>query len=151
MKNKSNVDKLFSFKKEKEVLIPLYDSAVSAGFTSPAEDYIEDYIDLNQYIIKNPHSTFFVRVRGDSMKGAGIHSGDILVVDKSLISSLENLKNKIVLAVIDGEFLVKTLIKKQQKFYLAPENKDYEKILITEDMDFQVWGVVSGLIRLYGK
>lgn len=123
--------------------LPLFLEAVSAGFPSPAEDYLEGKLDLNDYLIMNPASTFLVRVTGDSMKNAGIHSGDLLVVDRSL----EAKDGNIVIAVIDGELLVKRLKLIKNKYYLLPENSNFKPIEITETMSFEVWGVVSTVIH----
>ena len=123
--------------------IPLYSNKVAAGFPSPADDYLEDKIDLNQYLIKHPASTFLVRASGESMKGAGIFPDDILVVDRSL--KAEN--GKVVIAVIDGELTVKRYIKKNSKIILQPENDDFEPIILNENADAQVWGVVTNVIH----
>jgi DNA polymerase V len=117
--------------------------SVSAGFPSPADDYTEGTLDLNEYLIRHPAATFFVRVQGDSMVNAGIHSGDLLVVDRSL----EPGNKKIVLAVLDGEFTVKRLMKKRGHLYLYPENSDYAPVEITEENRFEVWGVVTAVIH----
>jgi DNA polymerase V len=123
--------------------IPLYTCPVSAGFPSPAEDYIEGKLDLNRYLIHNPVATFFVRVTGDSMIGAGIHSGDLLVVDRSLQPS----DGKIAIAVIDGELLVKRLQTIRGKPHLVAENPHYPPLEIKEEMDFQIWGVATSVIH----
>jgi len=123
--------------------IPLYASTVSAGFPSPADDYLELSLDLNQYLIKHPAATFYVRVKGDSMINAGIHDGDLLIVDKSM----EPGNDDVVVCVIDGEFTVKTLKKVNGEIYLIPGNPHYQTLKITEDMDFQVWGVVTYTIH----
>jgi DNA polymerase V len=123
--------------------LPLFLEAVSAGFPSPAEDYLEGKLDLNDYLIMNPASTFLVRVTGDSMIIAGIHSGDLLVVDRSL----EPKDGNIIIAVINGELLVKRLKLIKNKYYLLPENSNYKPIEITETMSFEVWGVVSTVIH----
>ncbi len=120
----------------------LFEAKVSAGFPSPAADYEEDKLDLNRYLIKNPAATFFVRVTGDSMMGAGIYSGDLLVVDRSL----EPRDKSVVIAVIDGELTVKR-IRIGKKITLEPENENYSVRQITEDTDFQVWGVVTNVIH----
>ncbi len=120
----------------------LFEAKVSAGFPSPAADYEEDKLDLNRYLIKNPAATFFVRVTGDSMMGAGIYSGDLLVVDRSL----EPRDKSVVIAVIDGELTVKR-IRIGKKITLEPENENYSVQQITEDTDFQVWGVVTNVIH----
>ena len=123
--------------------LPIFLESVSAGFPSLAEDYIEGRLDLNDFLIRNPSATFFVRVTGDSMIEAGVYSGDILVVDRSL-----NPKDgSIVISVIDGELIVKRLGIKKNKIYLIPENRKYEPIEITNEMSFEVWGVVTTVIH----
>ncbi len=123
--------------------LPLFLESVSAGFPSPADDYLEAKLDLNELLVKNYASTFFVRVVGDSMQQAGIFSGDILVVDRSIDPKDGN----IIIAVIDGELTVKRLSKTKNKIFLLPENKNYEPIEITEQMRFEVWGVVRTVIH----
>ncbi|MCB1114131.1 MAG: translesion error-prone DNA polymerase V autoproteolytic subunit [Chlamydiia bacterium] len=123
--------------------LPLFLSSVEAGFPSPAEEYIEGTLDLNKLMIQHPAATFFVRASGDSMQDAAINPGDILVVDRALEAS----SGKIVLAVVNGEFTVKRLLKKGGKLYLVPENKRFSPLLITKEMDFQVWGVVTWVIH----
>ena len=126
-----------------ECELPLFLESVSAGFPSPADDYLEGRLDLNDALIRNPASTFFVRVTGDSMIGAGIHSNDILVVDRSL-----NAKDgSIVIAVIDGELLVKRIFMNDGKVFLMPENIAYEQIEIKDEMKFEIWGVVTTVIH----
>jgi len=126
-----------------KVELPLYVSQIKAGFPSPADDYVDKSLDLNSYLIANPISTFFVRVEGDSMINAGILSGDILIVDKSI----DNPMNKIVVALLNGEFTVKRLTKRDGSVFILPENPKYPNIEITEFVDFQVWGVVTGVVR----
>ena len=123
----------------------LYGTKVSAGFPSPAGDFMEGKLDLNDYLIKNPPATFFVRVIGDSMIGAGIHPDDLLVVDRSI----DPKSGKIVIAVIDGELTVKRLILggRGNNVLLVPENPNYRQITITEDMSFHIWGVVTYVIH----
>ena len=123
--------------------IPLYSNKVAAGFPSPADDYLEDKIDLNQYLIKHPASTFLVRASGESMKGAGIFPDDILVVDRSLKAE----DGKVVIAVIDGELTVKRYIKKNSKIILQPENDNFDPIVLNENTEAQVWGVVTNVIH----
>ncbi len=126
-----------------EFRLPLFLESVSAGFPSPADDYLEDKLDLNDLLIRNPASTFFVRVTGDSMIGSGINSGDILVVDRSL----ESKDGSIVIAVINGELTVKRLSFFNQKIFLIPENPIFKPIEITKEMSFEVWGVVRSVIH----
>ena len=123
--------------------LPLFTSKVPAGFPSPADDHLEASIDLNQQYIDHPAATFFVRVQGHSMKDAGIHSGDMLIVDRSL----EPKSGSIVIAVVNGELTVKRLIMENQQVWLKPENPDYEPLLITEEMDLHIWGVVAHVIH----
>ena len=105
----------------KKFKIPLLTDSVSAGFPSPADDYTEENIDLNEYLISNPFSTFFLRVKGDSMINAGIKDKDLIIVDKSLIAKPGN----IVIAMIDGEFTIKRLSIKNDELYLKAENHNY--------------------------
>ncbi len=122
---------------------PLYASKVAAGFPSPADDYIEAKLDLNQFLIKRPAATFFVRVEGESMINAGIHPDDILVVDRSIKPT----DGKIVIAVLNGELTVKRLKLTNSSTTLLPENDRFSPISITEEMNFSVWGVVTSVIH----
>lgn len=122
--------------------VPLFSCAVRAGFPSPADDYIEDKLDLNQFLIPHPASTFLVRAEGESMTGAGIRSGDLLIVDRSL----EPTHNKIVIAAIDGELTVKRLLSRHGTLQLLSENPAYPCIEVTEGMDMVIWGVVTHVI-----
>ena len=123
-------------------LFPLY-SSVAAGFPSPAEDHMESSLDLNQHLIKHPSATFYVYARGDSMVSAGISDGDMLIVDRSL----EAKNDSIVVAIINGEFTVKGISKVNGHLYLMPHNTSYNPIKITEEMDFEIWGVVTHSIH----
>ena len=123
--------------------LPLYLSRIKAGFPSPAEDYLDKKLDLNEYLIKHPSSTFFVKVKGDSMVGAGINSGDILIVDRSL----EPKDKRIVVACLNGEFTVKRISKTGDKLSLLSENPKYAPIEIKNGIDFEVWGVVVHVIH----
>lgn len=123
-------------------ILPYFES-VSAGFPSPADDYMEEKLSLDRYLIKNPASTFFLRVSGTSMTGAGIYPNDILIVDRSLEP-----KNKdVVIALIDGELTVKRFVKANNKFYLKPENPDFKPIEIPQDREFMIWGVITNVIH----
>ena len=123
--------------------IPLYSSKVPAGFPSPADDFIEAHLDLNTHLIKHPAATFFVVASGDSMINAGIHSGDMLVVDKSLAAT----HGKIIIAAIDGELTVKRLSRQGGCVQLTPENDQYPVIDITNEQDLVIWGVVTHVIH----
>jgi len=134
------------FKASTQISSPqvMYSTLVAAGLPSPTEDYSEGKIDLNDHLLENPESTFFVRVRGDSMIDVGIHPSDLLIVDRSLRPS----SGRVIIAVINGELTVKRLIKKDNnKLYLMPENPNYPTLEITEDMDFMIWGVVTNVIH----
>jgi DNA polymerase V len=122
---------------------PLYLCCVTAGFPSPADDYIERNLDLNELLVRHPAATFFVRAYGDSMKEAGIHSGDILVVDRAE----EPRENCIVVAAVNGELTVKRLRRKEGKLFLVPENLDFQPLEVTNEMDFEIWGVVTSVIH----
>lgn len=123
--------------------LPLFLCGIAAGFPSPADDSIEKKLDLNELVIKHPAATFFVRVEGHSMVNAGIHSGDILAVDRSLEAS----SGKIVVAVLNGEFTVKRIRLKSGGIVLESENSDYPSIKVEPESDFQVWGVVTYVIH----
>ena len=125
---------------------PLFLDTVSAGLPSPAEDYVEGRFDLIRHLIKHPMATFYVRVTGDSMVGAGIHPGSILVVDRAVQAD----DGDIVIARINDELCVKRLrIEQDGRVWLRPENKMYDAIEVTEEMDFEVWGRVMHSIRSY--
>ncbi len=123
--------------------IPLSSGTVQAGFPSPADDYVEKSIDLNEQLVRNPTSTFFVRARGESMREAGIGSGDILVVDKSLAPA----NRQIVVAMLDGEFTVKRLRRRNQRVFLESGNPDFPPREITPDQELVIWGVVTYVIH----
>lgn len=116
---------------------------MQAGFPSPADDYVEKSIDLNEQLVRNPTSTFFVRAKGDSMKDAGITSGDILVVDKAVTVA----NKQIVVAMLNGEFTVKRLRKKKGQVFLESENQDFPPMEITPDQELVIWGVVTYVIH----
>lgn len=126
--------------------LPLMGSAVSAGFPSPADDYMEARLDLNEHLIKHVAATFFVRVTGDSMLGAGIHDGDLLIVDRSL----EAHNKSVVVAVVNGQFTVKRIKKEHGRVWLMPENKNYQPLEMQEGSELEVWGVVTNVIHKLG-
>lgn len=134
------ISNIFSLSQtDKPAAFPLYCDLIKAGFPSPADDYSDSSLDFNEYLVKNKAATFIVRVQGDSMIGAGIRTGDLLVVDRSAKPA----NNSIIVAVIDGEFTVKRLVKELGIYYLHPENPEYPVTQITEEMGFQVWGIVT--------
>jgi DNA polymerase V len=125
--------------------LPLYTSKVSAGYPTPAEEHVEKRMNPSEYLIENDTDTFFVRVKGDSMIDAGIFEDDVLVVDRSRLAQIGD----IILAMLDGEFTVKTLGKSKHGPRLLPANKNYPVIDISPEQSFQVWGVITGSMRKF--
>ena len=121
----------------------LVEQEISAGFPSPADDFKETRISLDKELVKNKEATFYARVSGDSMTGAGLEDGDLLVIDRSL--QAEN--GKIAICLVDGDFTVKRIIKKGQKLYLRPENKNYKEIEINENNELKIWGIVTYVVK----
>ena len=138
-----NKNEIINFRKSKKTKIKLYTTSISAGFPSPAEDHMDISLDINEYLVKHPSSTFYIYVKGDSMIDSGIFDGDLLIVDRSL----EVKSNSVVVAVIDGDFTVKKIKKDSGNLYLIPQNKKYKPILLENNMDFQIWGVVTHAIH----
>ena len=132
------VKEIFSVAETKAEELPLVYPNVSAGFPSPADDFFQERLDLNSYLIKHPTATFFVKVEGDSMIDAGIYNNDLLIVDKSLTPK----ENSIVIAAINGELTVKKLKRINGKLCLKPENKSYQPIELKDETDLKIWGVV---------
>lgn len=131
--------------RKKRQKAPLFAAEPAAGFPAPADDLVEKALDINDLVVANPASTFFVRVRGDSMEGAGIFSGDVLVVDKAV----EARDGKIVVAAVYGEMVVKRLKKVGNTHMLYSENESYDPIAVNENDDCFVWGVVVGSVRVF--
>lgn len=125
--------------------LPLYTSSARAGFPSPADDHVERRLNPNEYLIANDDETFFVRVKGDSMVDAGIFEGDVLVIDRARRPQIGD----IVLAVLDGEFTVKTLGQDKHGARLIPANPHYPVIAVKPEQSFDVWGVVTGSMRKF--
>ena len=133
----------FKPKKENKIGQWLAEEGISAGFPSPADDFKENRISLDRELIKNLEATFYARVDGDSMIGAGLEDGDLLVIDRSL----EPENGKIAICLIDGNFTVKRIKKEKGKFYLIPENKKYKTIEIKEENELIIWGIVEYVIK----
>ncbi len=125
--------------------LPLFSDKVSAGFPSPADDYIQDRLSLDEHLIQHKESTFFVRAKGNSMTGAGIFDGDLLVVDKSLNPK----SGDIVIAVVDGDLTVKRLIQHGNTVILKAENARYKDIEFKDGQELQVWGVVTSTTKKF--
>lgn len=134
---------IFSASIETKLKRPLADQGISAGFPSPAQDFIDLSIDLNKEFIKHPSSTFFGRVKGNSMKDAGIDNGDLLIVDKSL----RPIDGKIAVCFVDGEFTVKRIRIEKDCCWLVAANEAYKPISVTAENDFMVWGIVVHVIK----
>jgi len=140
-----NKNKLIFFRPDfkSDVRIPMIPDGVSAGFPSPAQDFMENNIDLNKELSENPLATFYIKVSGNSMIDAGIEDKDVLVVDRSLEPS----DKKIAICFIDGEFTVKRLKLEKDSLFLIPENQNYEPIKISEENNFIIWGIVTYVIK----
>mgnify|MGYP006128657741 FL=1 len=120
-----------------------FDTGISAGFPSPAEDFKQERLSLDNELIKNKEATFFARVSGQSMVDAGLSDNDLLVIDRSLSPA----HNKIAVCFLDGEFTVKRLKVEKDEVWLQPENKNYQPIKITQENDFVIWGIVTNVIK----
>jgi len=119
------------------------EEGISAGFPSPALDFVDLSIDLNRHLIKHPSATFYGRVKGDSLINAGISNGDLLIIDRSI----EPANGKIAVCYIDGEFTAKRIQISRNEVWLIPENEAYQPIRVTEDNDFMIWGIVTHVIK----
>ena len=121
----------------------IFEQGISAGFPSPADDFKEVRISLDNELVSNSESTFYARVNGNSMENAGISDGDLLIIDRSV----EPENNKIGICFLDGEFTVKRIIKRKERIYLKPENKNYKEIEIKDDNELIIWGIVTYVIK----
>ncbi len=130
-------------KKENNLGQWLIEQGISAGFPSPADDFKEIRISLDKELVKNEEATFYARVSGDSMQGAGLENGDLLIIDRSIEPS----NNKIAVCFVDGEFTVKRIKIESKKLYLIPENKKYSPIEINEENELIIWGIVTYVIK----
>ena len=137
------VSRIHSADIREHIALPLFLTRISAGFPSPAEDYLDRKLDLNEHLVKHPAATFFVKVDGESMIKAGINHGDILIVDRSL----EPADKKIVIAGIRGELTVKRIRRLQGRLYLMPENENFAPLEVSEDCELEIWGVVTSVIH----
>jgi len=142
MSEYKNLD-LFSIIKKTQINTPVFLDKVSAGFPSPATDYMENKLDLNEYLIRHPAATFIVKASGSSMVNADIYSGDLLIVDRSVTPK----SNNIVIASIFGDLTVKKIKKKDKSFFLVSANEDYPSIEVKEEMECFIWGVVTYIIH----
>jgi len=138
-----NTIDIYSADTESEIIIPVVETGISAGFPSPAMDFVDASIDLNRHLVKHPSATFYGRVKGDSLKNAGISDGDLLIIDRSL----EPKNGKIAVCFIDGEFTAKRIQISTNEVLLVPENEKYQPIHVTEDNTFLIWGIVTHVIK----
>lgn len=129
------------------IRVSLFSHTVAAGFPSPADDYIEDRLSLDEHLIHHREATFFVRAKGNSMVGAGIFDGDLLIVDKSLNAS----SGDIVIAIVDGDLTVKRLILRGEQVILKPENYRFKEIEFKDGQELQIWGVVTSAVKTFHK
>ncbi len=134
---------IFSSDTNQKCELPFAQSGISAGFPSPADDYLEPTLDLNKELVKNPDATFYGRVRGTSMQDLNIEDGDLLVIDKSL----EAKDGVVAVCVVDGEFTIKKVSVKRDKVLLVPANTKFKTIEVTEENSFVVWGIVTYVIK----
>jgi DNA polymerase V len=141
----TKITEIFTAAPERRYSLDLHQQPVSAGFPSPVEDFLEGKLELNRYLIQHPASTFFVRANGNSMHGAGIYSGDLLIVDRSL----EATSGQIVIAVLNGELTVKRLWLENDRLFLKAENNSYPPIEVTEPQELCIWGVVTSAIHRF--
>lgn len=140
-----NFDPMLDFDELPNNVIPMFGHKVAAGMPSPADDFLDDAVDLLDFLIRNPEATFLVKVAGDSMVNAGIFSDDLLIVD----SKISPVHGSIVVAVVNGELTVKRLYRRQGELKLLPDNPAYNPIDITDDMEFSISGVVTNVIHTF--
>jgi DNA polymerase V len=141
--NEKNILSIINIRNNKKIVTPLFLDSVSAGFPSPATDYMENKLDLNEHLVKHPAATFIVRASGPSMIEAGISSGDLLIVDRSINPK----NNNIVIASVFGDLTVKRLNKKGSVLFLLSANNEYPSIEVKEEMEWFRWGVVTYVIH----
>jgi DNA polymerase V len=139
----SNSLSVFTICIETSLTLPFVHQGISAGFPSPADDFLDTGIDLNKELIKHPSATFYGRVKGDSMINLGIHEGDLLVIDRSI----EPQNGKIAVCFIDGEFTVKQIKISKEGCWLMPANENFKPIKVSENNHFLIWGIVIHVIK----
>ena len=143
--NSNKTINIFSALTDTALDLPIITEGISAGFPSPALDFVDLTIDLNKHLIKPPSATFYGRVKGSSLKNAGIDDGDLLIIDRSL----EPTNGKIAICYIDGEFTAKRISVKKNELWLMPENDSYKPIKIEKENDFLIWGIVTHVIKSF--
>jgi DNA polymerase V len=144
MSNSNNKPlELFRTEEQSKLYITISDSPVHAGFPSPADDHLENKLDLNKALVKNPATTFFARVKGESMNGEGVEDGDMLIIDKSL----DPYENCLAVCFLEGEFTLKRVKLDGDNILLIPSNPKFKTIRVSRDNDFYIWGIVKYLIK----
>jgi DNA polymerase V len=141
----NSILEIYSSITETALELPFVQEGISAGFPSPAIDFVDLTIDLNRHLIKHPSTTFYGLVKGHSMKNVGINDKDLLVIDKSL----EPIDNKIAVCYIDGEYTLKRIKIEKKQCWLMPENENYQPIKVSEENDFLIWGIVTYVIKSF--
>ena len=141
--SKIDAVKEFILSESEAPTIPLFGSDVQAGAPDLGDDYVEAHVNLHDYVVERPQATFFVRAKGQSMKNAGIGDGDLMVVDRDIQAK----NGHIIVAAVDGELTVKRLHKTATSLQLLPENEDFEPIVVQQEQEFTVWGVVTNVIH----
>ncbi len=139
----SMLDEVQAYVEARGYQLPLYESRVQAGLPSPADDHVAERLNVNDLLVRSPQATFLVRAQGQSMRDAGIHDGDLMVVDRSLPA----VPGKIVIAVLDGDLTVKRLRHERGGVVLQAENPDYPDIVVGPESEFGIWGVVTNVIH----
>ncbi|WP_200937047.1 LexA family transcriptional regulator [Flavobacterium sp. Leaf359] len=143
--HENDVLEFYSANTDTAISLPFVEGGVSAGFPSPAEDFLENELDFNATFIKHPGSTFYAKVKGNSMKDAGISNGDIMVIDKSL----EPKNGDIAVCYLDGEFTVKTIMIEKEVVWLVAQNEQYAPIKVTAENELIIWGIVINVIKTF--
>lgn len=144
MSNSNNKPlELFRTEEQSKLYITISDSPVHAGFPSPADDHLENKLDLNKALVKNPATTFFARVKGESMNGEGVEDGDMLIIDRSL----DPYENCLAVCFLEGEFTLKRVKLDGDNILLIPSNPKFKTIRVSRDNDFYIWGIVKYLIK----
>lgn len=143
--HENDVLEFYSANTDTSLSLPFFNGGVSAGFPSPAEDFLENELDFNATFIKHPSSTFYAKVKGNSMKDAGITNGDIMVIDRSL----EPKNGDIAVCYLDGEFTVKTIMIEKEVVWLVAQNEQYAPIKVTAENELIIWGIVINVIKTF--
>lgn len=143
LKTDGSIKAIYGLRQEVKLRRPMLGNRIPAGFPSPAQDYIETMLDLNEFLVQHPAATFYVRAEGYSMIGAGIYPDDIVIVDRAL----DSVSGNIIVAVYDGELALKRLRIENDEYFLCPENPEFQPIKVNQELEFSIWGVVTYVIH----